>query len=71
MSGKSDALAVPVDVVLLRRSSRPTVERWHPMARAISDLFKPCLLRAASIYLSAWKSSRYVMAQTSSSWLKS
>jgi hypothetical protein len=41
------------------------------MARAISDLFKPCLLSAASIYLSAGESSRYVMAKTSSSWLKS
>jgi len=37
------------------------------MARAIYDLFKPCLLSTASIYLSAGESSQYVMAKTSSS----
>src|SRR5918992_6134031 len=38
------------------------VERWRPSARAICELFKPCLLSAASIYLSSGESWRYVMA---------
>jgi hypothetical protein len=49
--------------VLLRLTSRQTVLRWRPSARAISAWFKPCLLRAASIYLSAGESWRYVMAE--------
>src|SRR5437870_4066875 len=46
----------------LRWSSRQTVERWRPMERAISDWLQPCLLSAASIYLSPEVSWWYVMA---------
>jgi hypothetical protein len=48
--------------VLLRLTSRQTVERWRLSERAISNLLQPCLLRAASIYLFAGVNWQYVMA---------